>query len=170
MPTDYPLTREDKQTFRTLSNVERGKLKDLQIALQSALITGNGVCRMDGKRCTQRGIHYEIGGTAVVPIEIYPEDPVGSDLLSKILYRMIDIENDGDDDEEDYPRGYGRNAANLRGLVEMTDQAIHHFEVAESSRNYDKGCVLASLHEMKRVIELILEWYQVNILKLPAFQ
>ncbi len=129
---------------------------------------------MDGERKVQCGIHCEIGGAAVIPIEIYAEDPEGSNLLSKILYRMIEIEKDGTMDEgEEYPSGYGRDAANLRGLLEMVSNALTHFEgmaAAGPSRIYDRSCAIGSLYEMNRMIEEIIRWYNTNILRIVPSQ
>ncbi len=174
LPADYPLTDADQRLFGALSAEKKSQLTDLQIALQKALLHGRGSCMMGSERKAQRGIHCEIGGTAVIPIEIYAEDPEGSNLLSKILYRMIEIEKDGTMDEgEEYPSGYGPKAVNLLGLYEMVNRAITHFEgiaAAGPSRIYDRSCAIGSLYEMKRVIEEIIRWYNTNILRIVPSQ
>ncbi len=171
MVPEYPLCNQDKCVFRTLSSGKKDELKDLQAALRIALFKGSGICYMDRERCYQRGIYFEIGGTAMIPIEIGSEDSEGGKLLDKVLYRMIAIEKDGnlDNEEEGYPSGYGRNMNNLQGLCEMAKRAITHFEAIGSAQNYDKACVLEALREVKRVIELIREWYLPNIMMTRAF-
>lgn len=171
MIPEYPLCDHDKKVFHTLSSGKKDELKELQSALHSALFTGTGVCQMDGNCRVQRGFHFEISGSVMIPIEIRAENPEGGKLLDKILYRMIAIEKDGNLDEgEEYPSGYGPNMNNLQGLFEMTKRAITHFEAAaDLSKIYDKACVLESLREIKRVIELIREWYLPNIMMTRAF-